>query len=87
MKRKSFLGTAVAATATIGALSAVPAQAKDEASDRNLRFMARIISTVVDDLNGDSNDYGGYKKKAMENLRAAVANLNAAVSYDQTHTG
>jgi len=87
MKRKAFLGTAAAATATIGTLSAIPAQAKDEASDRNLRFMARIVSTVIDDLYGDNNDYGGYKKRAIENLRAAVANLNTAVSYDQTHNG
>jgi hypothetical protein len=87
MKRNAFLGTAAGAAVTIGALSAVPAQAKDQASDRNLSFMAKIVGTVVDDLYGDSNDYGGYKKKAIENLKAAVSNLNAAVSYDQTHNG
>jgi hypothetical protein len=87
MKRNAFLGTAAGAAVTIGALSAVPAQAKDQASDRNLRFMAKIVSTVVDDLYGDSNDYGGYKKNAIANLKDAVANLNAAVTYDQTHSG
>ena len=87
MKRKAFLGTAAGAAATIGALSAIPAQARDEASDRNLRFMARIVSAVADDLYNDNNDYGGYKKRAIADLKAAVANLNAAVTFDQTKTG
>jgi hypothetical protein len=87
MQRKAFLARAAGAAAVIGAASALPAQARvDEASDRNMRFMTKILSAVIDDLNQDAHDYGGYRVKAIGNLQTAVANINAGLQYEETHS-
>lgn len=85
MQRKTFL-TAVGAAASVAALNTMPAQAKlDEPSDRNIRFMTTILNAVIDDLNQDAHDYGGYRVKAVANLQTAVSNLKAGLAYEESH--
>lgn len=84
MERKTFLATAAGA-ATVGALTATPAQARlDESSDRNIRFMMKIINAVIEDLNQDAHDYGGYRGKAIANLESAVDNLRTGLKFEET---
>ncbi len=86
MERRAFLTSAVGAATTIGVVSAMPAQAKlDEPSDRNIRFMIKILNAVVDDLTQDTHDYGGYRVKGIANLQAAVSNLTTGLNYEETH--
>ncbi len=86
MERKAFLATAAGAAALGVAAAAAPAAARlDEASDRNIRFMIKIINAVIDDLGQDAHDYGGYRVRAIANLQAAVSNLNTGLRYEETH--
>ncbi|GEM_PF-6419085 len=85
MERKTFLTTA----GVVAAAAAVPVTASaqytrqdfDAASNRNIQFMAKILQAVIDDLNGDARDYGGYRSAAVRQLQAAKADLEQALDH------
>jgi hypothetical protein len=70
-------GAAMAGTAFPG-----PAQFQ---SNRNLYYVSQQIENAVDQLQGDSHDYGGHRVDAMNDLNAARNDLASALSYWRGH--
>jgi hypothetical protein len=84
MERKTFIGAAaVTAAAAAGLTPAVSRAAEtwQHASNRNIRYMIKIIQATADDLNQDAADYSGYRVQAMQNLQSAIGNLQQALSH------
>jgi hypothetical protein len=92
MDRKAFITTtvggvaAVAATSASMAAAATPGPAQID-SNRNLRFMKKIVDALIEDLNDDAHDYGGHRANAVSNLQNASAELQQAINYLQAHSG
>ncbi len=55
------------------------------ASDANLRYVSTEVSTTINRLETDRNDYGGHRVAAINDLNAARNYLGAALSYDTSH--
>jgi hypothetical protein len=96
MTRKGFLA-AVAGLATALATSTVafgqsqtPPPNKTEprpqgGSNRNLRRVREILGRLIEQLHHDDHDYGGYRVKALEDMRHARENLDAALKWEEDH--
>ncbi len=79
----TFAGTAGAQTA---APTTAPYQLRGErGSARNLLRVRRHLEAMIDQLQRDQHDYGGYRVKAIADLQASRADIQAAVNWDATH--
>jgi hypothetical protein len=90
MTRKKFLaaaaGVAAAMVATRDALAQTPQTRGEVGSARNIMEVRRALERLIDQLQHDQHDFGGYRVRAIEDMRRARANLMAALQWDATHS-
>jgi hypothetical protein len=90
--RKNFLAGAVGVAATLVASRAAVAQTQppdtrgELGSARNIVQVRRALDRLIMQLEHDQHDFGGYRVRAIEDLRRARANLEAALQWDATHS-
>jgi hypothetical protein len=93
MTRKDFLTAAAGVAATLAASKVALAQTPpsqppsrgEGASARNLQHVRRKLEGLIDQLQHDQRDYGGYRVKAIAALQQARADLDQALQWDATH--
>lgn len=97
MKRKEFLVTAAGIAATLAASTAALAQQTtpptkpqqptrgEVGSARNLKKVEYMLERLIDQLQHDQRDYGGYRVKAIAAMQQARADLGQALQWDATH--
>ncbi len=95
MKRKEFLVTAAGIAATLAASTAALAQQTtpptqpptrgEVGSARNLKKAEYMLERLIDQLQHDQRDYGGYRVKAIAALQQARADLDQALQWDASH--
>lgn len=89
MTRKEFLAGAGALAATFAAAGAAAAQvppARGEVgSARNLVRVRTALEGLIDQLQRDQADYGGYRVRAIADIRRARANIIEALQWDAAH--
>jgi hypothetical protein len=93
---------AVALAAVLGAgmvADTTPAQAQSNApplqlqtrgergSARNLLHVRRKLEALIDQLQRDQHDYGGYRVQAIQALTQARQDIRMALQYDASHPG
>ena len=87
MTRKKFLATAAGLAAAMVATGDAFAQTRGEVgSARNIMQVRRQLEHLIDQLQHDQHDFGGYRVKAIEDMRRARQNLVAALQWDATHS-
>jgi hypothetical protein len=91
--RKKFLAGAAGVAATMLASRAAVAQTTqppytrgETASARNIAEVRRALERMIMQLEHDQHDFGGYRVRAIENMRRARADLEAALQWDATHS-
>jgi hypothetical protein len=96
MTRKDFLATAAGLAATIAATGAAfgqtqmtppvhPQNRGEIASARNLRRVRDALDKLIDQLQRDQHDFGGYRVRAIADMRRARQALDQALQWDATH--
>jgi hypothetical protein len=95
MRRKDFLAAAAGVAATLAASKAALAQtypstpppARGEVgSARNIKYVRQRLEALIDQLQNDRHDFGGYRVRAIAALQQARADLDQALQWDATHT-
>jgi hypothetical protein len=56
-----------------------------QASDRSIVIAHRVVLRLIRSLERDQRDYGGYRVKAIQDLRQAAQDLQQAIQYDRQH--
>ena len=98
MNRKDFLVTAAGVAATLAASTAALAQTTttpptqkptrgEAGSARNLKRVRYMLERLIDELQHDQRDYGGYRGKAIASLQVARADIEQALQWDKAHPG
>jgi len=89
MTRKDFLATAAGIAATLAAstvaLAQTPPNRGEAGSARNIQFVRQRLEALIDQLQYDRRDYGGYRVRAIAALQQARADLDQALQWDATH--
>jgi hypothetical protein len=90
MTRKDFITAAAGFAATLAASQVAFAQAQtpsrgEVGSARNIRNVRMILEKLIDQLQRDRHDYGGWRVKAIEHMRQARYDLDQALHWDATH--
>ena len=98
MTRKGFLAAAAGLAATLATAQAALAQSpspsptqttppvrREIPSARNIRQVRTMLERMVDQLQRDQTDYGGWRVKAIEAIRQARYDLDQALQWDATH--
>ena len=86
MTRKDFVAAAAGAVATFAAASAAFAQPRGEvASAVNMVEVRRACERLIDQLQHDQRDYGGWRVRAIVQLQQARADILRALEWDATH--
>ena len=85
-----LLTGAVASDFTAASAQAVPVPTYtfvrgERGSARNLIAVRRRLERLIDQMQHDQRDYGGYRVKAIADLQQARADIVAAIQYDATH--
>jgi hypothetical protein len=86
--RKKFLAGAAGVAAALIASRGASAQTYtrgEDGSARNIAQVRRALEGLIDQLQHDRHDFGGYRIRAIENMRRARADLMAALQWDATH--
>ena len=98
--RKDFLATAAGVAATLAAsrvaLAATnssnttppatqPPTRGELGSARNLKRVRVALERLIDQLQHDQHDFGGYRVKAIVAMQQARADLDQALQWDATH--
>jgi hypothetical protein len=100
MTRKDFLAAAAGLAATLATAQAALAQTptpspsprqttppmrNEISSARNIKQVRMMLEKMVDQLQRDQHDYGGWRVKAIEAIRQARYDLDQALQWDATH--
>jgi hypothetical protein len=100
MTRKGFLATAAGLAATLasvqGALGQTPSPSPSPTqpypprrtelgSARNIRQARIMLEKMIDQLQRDQHDFGGWRVKALEAIKQARYDLDQALQWDATH--
>jgi hypothetical protein len=89
MTRKKFLAGAAGVAATLVAARAALAQTPPTRGEiggaRNIAEVRRALERLIDQLQHDPSDYGGYRVRAIAAMQRARADLSAALQWDATH--
>ena len=89
MTRKKFLAGAAGMAATVvaagAAMAQVPPTRSEFGSARNLVHVRSTLEGLIDQLQQDQADYGGFRIRAIESMRRARADIAAALQWDATH--
>jgi hypothetical protein len=94
--RKDFLATAAGVAATLAAskvaLAATttppttqPPSRGELGSARNVKRVRAALERLIDQLQQDQHDFGGYRVKAIAAMQQARADLDQALQWDATH--
>jgi len=96
--RKDFLATAagvaaalaaskvaLAATATTQPAPAQPPARGELGSARNIKRVRGALERLIDQLQHDQHDFGGYRVKAIAAMQQARVDLDQALQWDATH--
>lgn len=94
--RKDFLATAAGVAATLAAskvaLAATttppttqPPSNGELGSARNVKRVRAALERLIDQLQQDQHDFGGYRVKAIAAMQQARADLDQALQWDATH--
>jgi len=100
MTRKGFLAAAAGVAATLAASTVAFAQTNqtqpqpqspnnrrgEVGSARNLKHVRARLERLIDELDHDQTDYGGYRVKAVEAMKQARGYLDQALQWDATHS-
>jgi hypothetical protein len=93
VSRKKFLAGAVGVAATMVASRAAMAQTPppgytrgEVGSARNIAAVRRDLDRLIYQLEQDRHDFGGYRVRAIEEMRRARQNLLNALQWDATHS-
>ena len=98
MNRKEFLVTAAGVAATLAASTAALAQTTttpptqkptrgEAGSARNMKRVRYMLERLIDELQHDQRDYGGYRVKAIASLQQARGDIEQALQWDKAHPG
>ncbi|HEY9721524.1 MAG TPA: hypothetical protein V6D47_05895 [Oscillatoriaceae cyanobacterium] len=81
------LAATTPALAADGANAAKPAHAKRAGHERHpeIRRAQHALANALTALDKANHDFGGHRAKAMELIKQAQAELNAALAYDAQH--
>jgi hypothetical protein len=92
MTRKNFLATAAGAAATLAASKVALAATTPSTptrgeigSARNLKRVRAALEHLIDQLQHDQHDFGGYRVRAIAAMQQARADLDQALQWDATH--
>lgn len=91
MTRKGFLAAAAGAAATLATSAAALAQTQtapprnEVSSARSIRRVRGMLESLIDQLQRDQHDYGGFRVRAVEEMRRARDDLDRALQWDATH--
>jgi hypothetical protein len=89
MTRKTFLAGAAGMAATLAAAGAamaqVPPARSEVGSARNLVHVRSALEGLIDQLQHDQADYGGFRVRAIESMQRARTDVVAALQWDATH--
>ncbi|HEV2281440.1 MAG TPA: hypothetical protein VGX75_03480 [bacterium] len=89
MTRKKFLAGAAGMAATVvaagAAMAQVPPTRTEVGSARNLVHVRTALEGLIDQLQRDQVDYGGFRVRAIQSLQHARADIVAALQWDATH--
>jgi hypothetical protein len=94
MTRKNFLAAAAGVAATLAASKAALAQTYpptpppgrgEVGSARNIQYVRFRLEALIDQLQHDGHDFGGYRVRAIAALQQARADLDQALQWDATH--
>jgi hypothetical protein len=93
--RKGFLATAAGVAATLvaskvalAATTTPPTQPPTRGelgSARNIKHVRAALERLIDQLQQDQHDFGGYRVKAVAAMQQARADLDQALQWDATH--
>ena len=89
--RKNFLATAAGVAATLAASKVALAAttttpSRDEiGSARNIKHVRAALEQLIDQLQRDQHDFGGYRVRAIAAMQQARADLDQALQWDATH--
>jgi len=95
MTRKDFLAAVAGIAATLAASKAALAQTHpptpppsrgEVGSARNIQYVRYRLEALIDQLQHDQRDFGGYRVRAIGALQQARADLDQALQWDATHT-
>ena len=56
-----------------------------ERSDRNVEAVIDGLNNIESQLSADQRDYGGHRVSAIDDIRQAINQLQAALQFDRTH--
>ena len=96
MNRKDFLVTAAGVAATLAASTAALAKTTptpptqkptrgEAGSARNMKRVRYMLERLIDELQHDQRDYGGYRVKAIASLQQARGDIEQALQWDKAH--
>ena len=98
MTRKDFLATAAGIAATLAASKVALAATStttpsttqtpsrgEIGSARNLKRVRASLERLIDQLQQDQHDFGGYRVRAIAAMQQARADLDQALQWDATH--
>lgn len=98
--RKDFLAAAAGVAATLAASKVALAAANPSnttppatqpptrgelGSARNIKRVRAALERLIDQLQRDQHDFGGYRVKAVASMQQARADLDQALQWDATH--
>ena len=90
MTRKDFIAAAAGIAATLATSQAAFAQAPpptrgEVGSARTIRNVRIMLEKLIDQLQRDQRDYGGWRVKAIAQMKQARYDLDQALHWDATH--
>lgn len=89
--RKNFLATAAGVAATLAASKVALAATTttpsrgEIGSARNIKHVRAALEQLIDQLQRDQHDFGGYRVRAIAAMQQARADLDQALQWDATH--
>jgi hypothetical protein len=86
----ALVGTGIAADRAPARAQLAPAPIRylergGQSSDRNLAATRNRLDGLIDQLQGDRHDYGGYRARAIAAMQQARADLDQALAFDRAH--
>jgi hypothetical protein len=75
----------VAARSALAQQPPVPYTRGEVGSARNIADIRHALERLIDQLQHDQRDFGGYRVRAIEHMQRARQDLVSALQWDATH--
>ena len=85
MTRKEFLVAAAGTAAAFAATTAAFGQTHGESGSAKNLEVRGTLEHLIDQLQHDHHDFGGWRVKAIEHMQAARTDIVQALEWDATH--